>query len=494
MTVPPSPVPPTPPVVPPPADMVPGYPLRLSARLDEPLSRGLWLVKWLLVIPHYIVLAFLWLAFLVLSVVAFFAILATGKYPRSIFDFTVGVLRWSWRVNFYAYSALGTDAYPPFTLADVPDYPARLDVAYPEHLSRGLVLVKWWLLAIPHYIVVGLLVSGITWATNDERWSVGGGLITILTIVAGVVLLATGSYPKPLFDLLVGLNRWVFRVAAYAGLMTDSYPPFRLDMGEYEPGQAPPPPAPRPLQPGVSRPPARWGTGRVIAAIIASMALLFGSALAAGGGAVLLAGAVGRDADDFLTTPRVTLTTPGYAVVADDLEIESDGPEWAYPNQVLGDVRIRVRGEEGSTTFVGIADTRDVDAYLSGVPYSTLEQMRDGAVRYRSNSGTSTPQAPADADFWTASASGSGQVVLTWPAQRGDWSVVVMNADAQRGLTVRADVGATVPALRWIGLGLVVAGVVMLAIGALVLVLALAGRRSRTAAVPPPPAPQDQPY
>jgi hypothetical protein len=214
------------------------YPLHLTGELSPGLSRGLWLVKWLLAIPHFVVLFFLWIAFTVLSVVALFAILFTGRYPHAIFDFNVGVLRWTWRVSFYSYSAMGTDRYPPFTLADVPDYPARLDVEYPQALSRGLVLVKWWLLALPHYLIVGVFAGG-AWAgfnaANDQSgWTSGGGLIGLLVLIAGVVLLFTRRYPKGIFDLVLGMDRWVYRVGAYAALMTDTYPPFRLDMGGEE--------------------------------------------------------------------------------------------------------------------------------------------------------------------------------------------------------------------------------------------------------------------
>jgi hypothetical protein len=223
------------------------YPVHVDASLDKDLSRWLWLVKWVLAIPHYIVLFFLWIAFFVLTVVAFFAILFTGRYPRSIFEFNLGVMRWSWRVAYYTYSALGTDRYPPFTLREVPDYPAHLSVDYPEHLSRGLVLVKWWLLAIPHYLIVALLVgSGVyvawdttTQAGDSNQWAWSGGLIGLLVTIAALMLLFTGRYPEQIFDLVLGLNRWVLRVAAYAGLMTDQYPPFRLDQGGADPDAGP---------------------------------------------------------------------------------------------------------------------------------------------------------------------------------------------------------------------------------------------------------------
>ena len=222
-------------------------PVALTAHLDPGLSRWKWLVKWFLAIPHYIVLAFLWPAFLVVTVVAGFCILFTGRYPRPLFDFTSGVLRWTWRVSYYAASGgLGTDSYPPFTLGYAPNYPATLDIAYPAELSHGLVLVKW-LLALPHLLIIGLLVSNWWgWTSGgDNAFAFGtvgtGGLLGLLVVITAVVLLFTGKYPPALFDLIVGFNRWIYRVVAYVALMTDQYPPFRLDQGGSEPS------TPRPL-------------------------------------------------------------------------------------------------------------------------------------------------------------------------------------------------------------------------------------------------------
>ena len=210
------------------AQAVAGYPVTLKAELTSPPGRWLWLVKWLLGIPHFIILAFLWIAAFVVTVVAFFVILFTGKYPKGLFDFNVGVMRWTWRVEFWSYGALATDKYPPFSLWKA-DYPADIDVEYPEKLSQGLVLIKWWLLAIPHYIIVGFFLGGgiLGWQWGQAKVQLPG-LAYILALFAGIYLLFTGRYPEAIFKLTVGMHRWGYRVSAYAGLMTDKYPPFRL--------------------------------------------------------------------------------------------------------------------------------------------------------------------------------------------------------------------------------------------------------------------------
>jgi hypothetical protein len=207
------------------ADNTNDYPVTLKGELSQPPSNALWLVKWLLIIPHLIVLCFLAVAFVILTIIAFFAILFTGRYPRGLFSFNVGVLRWGWRVSFYSYGVLGTDVYPPFTLESL-EYPADLQIEYPEKLKNWMVLVKWFL-AIPHYAILGALVGwGYNYAAHMEYpcW----GLLWVLLVIVAIVLLFTGKYHRDIFRLVMGIQRWSYRVIAYVGLMTDEYPHFRL--------------------------------------------------------------------------------------------------------------------------------------------------------------------------------------------------------------------------------------------------------------------------
>lgn len=503
------------------------YPVRVDASLDPRLSRWLWLVKWLLVVPHYVVLAFLWVAFVVVSVVAFFAILMTGRYPPSLFEFNVGVLRWSWRVAYYSYGALGTDHYPPFTLAEVPDYPAHLDVAYPAHLSRGLVLVKSWLLAVPHYLVVGVFAGGGLWAAwQTDRTAAAwgpGGLIGLLVLVAAVVLTVTGRYPETLFDLVLGLNRWVLRVAAYAALMTDSYPPFRLDMGGHDPGTvlvapsetpggagggstATTPPGSRPGVPStagtVTGAPTGWaaqGTGagttapgwtggRIASLVIGCLAGLVALGLLSAGGAATWLNISERDAAGYVTSPEQTFATSTYALTS--VEVDLGGSDVAAPADVLGTVRIRATAVDPSQrVFVGIGPRAKVDAYLAGVRHAVITGWRSTSAVRRTPIGGTSPVPPATAGIWSVSSSGLGTQQVTWRPSVGSWTVVVMNADASPGVSVRADAGATIPALRWIAVGLLVGGGLLL-VGTMLLIVVPVRRASTR----PPAGPSAGPF
>ena len=454
----------------------PPYPVRISGELQPGLSRWLWLVKWLLAIPHYIVLAFLWIAVFVLTVVVFFAILFTGRYPRGIFDFNLGVMRWTWRVAFYSYAALGTDRYPPFTLDDVSDYPARFHVEYPERLSRGLVLVKWWLLAIPQYVVVAILLGGGSYSAAEigdvDRVSWFGyqtGLIGVLVFFAAVALLFTTRYPRGLFDFVLGLDRWVARVAAYVFLMRDEYPPFRLDQGGTEDGSPDDGPQPSDLHPlaaeapmGTPQPAEGRGTvGKVVLIVVGVITGIIAFGLLAGGCALVAVDQTQRDGDGFLMSPSQEFTSSSYAIVSESAELDTNGAEWAL-DTFLGTVRIR--SESTRPVFVGIGPARDVDRYLEGVEHDVVDDLdSSGDPEYSRQPGGAPPGRPGAETFWAASVSGAGEQTLDWDPQDGDWRAVVMNVGATRGVSSDMSIGAELDTVLWIGIGMLVFGILFAA-------------------------------
>ena len=185
----------------------PRYPARVEIAYPSELNRWLPLIKWLLVIPHFIALFFVGIGAFFALVYGFFAVLFTGRWPRGAFDFVVGTLRWGFRV--LAYFHLMIDPYPPFSLADDPDYPLRLNVEYPEHIANWRPLVQW-ILAIPYVWIAGVFY----WLTG------------ILSIVAFFTILFTKRIPRDVFELMVPGFRWHLRGGAYEFFMTERYPPF----------------------------------------------------------------------------------------------------------------------------------------------------------------------------------------------------------------------------------------------------------------------------
>lgn len=465
-------------------------PVSLEGRLEPDLSRGLWIVKWLLVVPHAVILLFLWIAVAALSVVAWFAILLTARYPRFIFDFNLGVLRWSWRVWFYSYGALGTDRYPPFTLGPAPDYPAQLDIACPERLSRRLVLVKSWLLAIPHYLVLGFFLgAGAAADRADGRpawpWSVG--LVGLLVLVAAVALLFTGRYPRSIFGFVMGMNRWAFRVAAYVLLMTDAYPPFRLDQGGGEPAvpSADPPGAGDASHAALPATNGGWTTLRILGLVVGCLLLTGALATGAGGGALLFADKQLRDHDGFVMTGGERFTTSTYAITTENLRLEGSGL-----HAFVGDVKVTAHGSH-RPVFIGIARTDQVDSFLAGVAHAVVTGVSDGTPRYRELAGTAPGEAPGDALAWQADATGDGSQSLRWDATSGSWSVVLMNADGSAGVSAVVSAGATLPVLGWGAVTLLLAAGTLAILGLVLVVVSLPrpprSSRSSSGGTPAPP-------
>jgi hypothetical protein len=224
-----------------------------------------------------------------------------------------------------------------------------------------------------------------------------------------------------------------------------------------------------------ARPRSKWTISRVIGVVFASIGGLIGLALLVGGVAVLAAYAFGRDDDGYFNSDRHRLESATYAITTEDIDLGVDEIGWA-PDKILGNVRIQVNGEK--PVFVGIGSDDDVDRYLGDVAYDELIGFDGDDPEFNQHEGRAPRAPPGDQDFWVAESEGSGQQSLTWDAEFGRWTVVVMNADAARGIDVEADAGVKLDWAIWAGLGVFVVGLLM-TVGAVIVILLIGRGASR---------------
>jgi hypothetical protein len=224
-----------------------------------------------------------------------------------------------------------------------------------------------------------------------------------------------------------------------------------------------------------ARPRSNWTASRVIGMVFASIGGLIGLALLVGGIAVLAAYAFGRDDDGYFNSDRHQLDSATYAILTEDIDLGADEVDWA-PDKILGNVRVQV--DSAKPVFVGIGSEDDVDRYLGDVAYDELIDFDGDNPEFDLHEGGAPGAPPGGQDFWVAQSEGSGEQALTWDAEFGEWTAVVMNADAARGIDVEADVGVKLGWAIWAGLGMFVVGLLMTA-GAVIVILLISRRASR---------------
>jgi hypothetical protein len=218
-----------------------------------------------------------------------------------------------------------------------------------------------------------------------------------------------------------------------------------------------------------------WTGGRITALVIGALLALVSLALLGGGGTGLWAELTQRDTG-YVTTGIHRFSTGGSALVTERTHLGASGIGWLYSPGILGKLRVRVTpANGGSPLFVGIGPARDIDRYLAGVSQTLISDFFKDKVE--TVGGSAARSAPGTQSFWVASSVGSGPRTLFWKPKNGSWSVVVMNADARPGIDVRADLGARMPAVLWIAIGLLLAGAVFVTGAGLLIVGAIRNKK-----------------
>jgi hypothetical protein len=224
-------------------------------------------------------------------------------------------------------------------------------------------------------------------------------------------------------------------------------------------------------RPGTSH----WPATRVLGMVFASIGGLIALALLVGGITVLATYAFGRDDQGYFTTDREQLQSAAYAITTEDIDLGADEVDWA-PDGILGNLRVQIEGER--PLFVGIGPDDDVDRYLREVAHDKLVGFDGDDPEFVQHGGRAPRTPPGDQDFWVAESEGSGEQALSWDADFGRWTLVVMNANAARGVDLEADVGVKLDWAIWAGLGMFVIGLVM-TVGAVIVILLIGRRASR---------------
>jgi len=279
---------------------------------------------------------------------------------------------------------------------------------------------------------------------------------------------------------VLGLNRWVLRVAAYAGLMTDQYPPFRLDMGGHERGTLTLPPTGHETVAGLEPPPGAggpvrpdgWTAARIVSVVAGAVLVLLSLGLLGSGGAALWAQT--QRHGGYVDFGTGSYSTTSYALASDTIGMHVTSGSWDAASALVGTVRIQVTPVvRGTPVFIGIARAGAADRYLDGVAYATVRGTAAHHAIYIERAGSAPAVPPVQAGIWTAQASGPGTQGLTWQVRSGDWMVVAMNADGSRPVSVQVNVAATLPALPWIATGLLIGGFACLVGGVLLIAIPL---------------------
>jgi hypothetical protein len=234
-----------------------------------------------------------------------------------------------------------------------------------------------------------------------------------------------------------------------------------------------------------------WSAGRIVTLVVGCLLLVGSLGIGAAGGVLAVANKGLRDGQGFFMSGQVPLASSGYAVASKRVELHLEGTGRFVPDRFVGDVKFTVTPRGDAPVFVGIATAADAAAYLAGVQHSVLLDITSGGGRandpvYRQDAGGPPAQAPGQTNIWAAQASGNGKQSAVWPAEPGDWAVVVMNADGTNPVAADVAVGATFPGIGLVVGILLVVALLLFVLAIVVMVLALrTGTRRPAAPVAP---------